>query len=129
MSLELFVKHAKIFMHTDSNGAELHYVAHVNAGGTTTRNVPDWVRETATYKHSIKDGTVIDLTPPKPVIIHDTAPEQVEEDDVKMSEADSDDPDGPDVDPNQAQDDSAPAGIDPTQPTATGRTTKKKKKE
>ena len=111
MSLQLYVKRSKIFM-AEQDGAEVRFVASVTANGQTLK-APDWIRHTATYQHGIKDGSIINLTP-------------VALDDVKESEPDdADAQDTLDGDDGDDDGDSVPAGIDPGQPSASGRTTKK----
>ena len=60
--LNLYFKHAKIFLHTTEAGQALRYNAIVSASGPVP--VPDWVKQTLTYQCGIKDQSVIDLTPP-----------------------------------------------------------------
>jgi hypothetical protein len=62
--MQLFFKRAKIFM-LNQNGVSLRYVGMVNAAGTADARVPDWVRETETYKAGVADKSIVDLTPPK----------------------------------------------------------------
>lgn len=67
MALRIHCSRSKIFMApgstADRHGARKFMIA---AGQTVA--APSWLRETATYKHGVKDGSVLDLTPP-------TAPE------------------------------------------------------
>ena len=60
--LNLYFKRAKIFLHTTDAGQALRYNAIISTNGPVA--VPDWVRQTLTYKCGIKDQSVIDLTPP-----------------------------------------------------------------
>jgi hypothetical protein len=60
--LSLYFKRAKIFLHTSNTGHALRYNAIVSANGPVP--VPDWVKETLTYKCGVKDSSIIDLTPP-----------------------------------------------------------------
>ena len=60
--LNLYFKRAKIFLHTTEAGQALRYNAIVSTSGPVP--VPDWVKETLTYKCGVKDQSVIDLTPP-----------------------------------------------------------------
>lgn len=50
----------------NDNGVSKRYVGTVSAAGTADNRAPDWVRETETFKHGIKDGSIVDLTPPAP---------------------------------------------------------------
>ena len=60
--LNLYFKRAKIFLHTTEAGQALRYNAIISASGPVP--VPDWVKLTLTYQCSVKDQSVIDLTPP-----------------------------------------------------------------
>ena len=60
--LQLYFKRAKIFLHTTEDGQALRYNAIISTNGPVA--VPDWVRQTLTYKCGLKDASVIDLTPP-----------------------------------------------------------------
>ena len=101
--LECYFKRAKIFLLNDENG-ERRYTASVNANGTTTRDVPDWVRDTPTFKMGLKDRSIINLTSVEPVAEEAPAPVEEEEEPVLV-----------------------PAGIDPAQPTANGTAARPKK--
>lgn len=63
MALRIHCSRSKIFMApgstADRHGARKFMIA---AGQTVA--APSWLRETATYKHGVKDGSVLDLTPP-----------------------------------------------------------------
>ena len=82
---QLFFKRAKIFLSTKPGGESLRYSAVVTTGAPP--KVPDWVRETDTYRHGIADGSIIDLTPPvrhrgaKQVKAKEAAPSPVEVED------------------------------------------------
>jgi hypothetical protein len=60
--MQLFFKRAKIFM-LNQKGVSLRYVGTVSSAGTADSRVPDWVRETETFKAGVADGSIIDLTP------------------------------------------------------------------
>ena len=60
--LNLYFKRAKIFLHTTEDGQALRYNAIISTNGPVA--VPDWVKETLTYRCGLKDSSVIDLTPP-----------------------------------------------------------------
>ena len=60
--LNLYFKRAKIFLHTTEDGQALRYNAIISTNGPVA--VPDWVKETLTYRCGLKDQSVIDLTPP-----------------------------------------------------------------
>ena len=57
----LFFKRAKIFL-LEKDGVNLRYNAVVSGNGPVP--VPNWVTETLTYQHSVKDGSILDLTVP-----------------------------------------------------------------
>jgi hypothetical protein len=61
MALQLYFKRSKVFYAT-VNGVEQRFQG--NASNSPVL-VPDWVVETLTYKHGVKDKSIIDLTPPK----------------------------------------------------------------
>jgi hypothetical protein len=63
--LQLFLTHSKIFDHTDEKGINHHIAVPRTVDGRPVP-VPSWVKETTTYQFGVKDGTVRDLTPPKP---------------------------------------------------------------
>ena len=60
--LNLYFKRAKIFLHTTEDGQALRYNAIISANGPVA--VPDWVKNTLTFRCGVKDSSVIDLTPP-----------------------------------------------------------------
>jgi hypothetical protein len=60
--LQLYFKRAKIFLYTTDAGQALRYNAIISTNGPVP--VPDWVKQTLTYKCGLKDSSVIDLTPP-----------------------------------------------------------------
>ena len=59
--LNLYFKRAKIFLHTTKEGHALRYNAIVSASGPVP--VPNWVKETLTYKCGVKDKSILDLSP------------------------------------------------------------------
>ncbi len=63
MALRIHCSRSKIFMApgstADRHGARKFMIA---AGQTVA--APSWLRETSTYKDGVKDGSVLDLTPP-----------------------------------------------------------------
>ncbi len=59
MSLQLYFKRAKLFLR-DTEGKSERFVAGV--GGPV--KTPDWVKDTLGYMHGVKDGSIVDLTPP-----------------------------------------------------------------
>lgn len=130
--LQLYFKRSKIFL-ADREGMSLRYYA-VPSGPNGSASVPNWVRETLTYKHGIADKSIIDLTPPtdKPTKKELKAEElattvagaagggknaalEIEDKPKEAEQADEDEPE-PKV----------PTGIDAGQPTATGKTVTKK---
>lgn len=61
--LQLFFSRAKIFELINSDDEHLRFVAPISSGGRPLA-VPDWVKQTLTYKYGIADGSITDLTPP-----------------------------------------------------------------
>lgn len=64
MALKLHCKRSKLFMRSTSEGRHERVTA--VAGAVTS--VPDWVATTDGYKYGVKDGSIVDLTPPKQVV-------------------------------------------------------------
>jgi len=62
--LQLYVTRSKIFLGLDKTGTERRFIL---GRGTLPQAAPDWVRDTPTFKLSIKDKSIVDLTPPTPV--------------------------------------------------------------
>ena len=60
--LNLYFKRAKIFLHTTDDRQALRYNAIISTNGPVP--VPDWVKNTLTFRCGVKDSSVIDLTPP-----------------------------------------------------------------
>lgn len=58
---QLYFKRAKMFLAV-VDGVEKRAQGSISANGPEP--MPDWVTETLTYKLSIKDKSIIDLTPP-----------------------------------------------------------------
>ena len=92
--LTLYFKRAKLFLlHSGENG-ERRFVTGPTKEGPI--QVPAWVAETQTYQLSIKDGSIVNLTPPEPVAATAVEPEPelepVEDhDDKKASDDDEED--------------------------------------
>ena len=59
---QMYFKRAKIFLEQTDKG-EQRFIASV--GGPV--QVPNWVCKTLGYKYGIKDGSIVDVTPPKHV--------------------------------------------------------------
>ena len=59
--LQLYFKRAKSFL-LNTEAGELAFNATISGNGPVP--VPDWVKETLTYKHGVRDKSIIDLTPP-----------------------------------------------------------------
>ena len=114
--MQLFFKRAKIFLYTSPKGESMRYVGTVNAAGTTDARVPDWVRETETYRAGIADKSIIDLTPP-PTRRHKAAPITVEEAPVTVPATEEEPEHKPFGNPLPQK---TPKGFS-NQPTATGR--------
>ena len=62
MPRQMYFKRAKIFLEQTDKG-EQRFIASV--GGPV--QVPNWVCKTLGYKYGIKDGSIVDVTPPKHV--------------------------------------------------------------
>jgi hypothetical protein len=60
--LQLFFKRAVLFLHTTPEGVSKRYNAIQSGRGPVP--VPDWVKDTLTYKHALAANDIIDLTPP-----------------------------------------------------------------
>ena len=73
MSRQMYFKRAKIFLAQDPSGGEQRYLAPV--GGPVA--VPNWVCKTLGYSLGIKDGSIVDITPPNkpaPVVEEEEEP-------------------------------------------------------
>ena len=107
--LQLYITRSKIFISLDESGTERRFTL---GRSTTPQAAPDWVRDTVTFKYGIRDKSIVDLTPPKPVVVKAApTPESPE-----LVEGDAD-PDGPDevvaesgTVTEDAQPEQAPAG-------------------
>lgn len=63
MPLTLVFKRSKSFVSPSENDkGERKFLGQANPAGSTP--APFWVAETDTFKHSIKDGSIVNLTPP-----------------------------------------------------------------
>lgn len=63
MPLTLVFKRSKSFVSPSENDkGERKFIAQANPAASTP--APFWVSETETFKHSIKDGSIVNLTPP-----------------------------------------------------------------
>ncbi len=81
MPMTLVFKRAKSFVHVASgpHGGSKKFLA--QAGPANPVPVPFWVAETATYKQGIKDGSIVNLTPPQLMpgyVYPEAAPEPVD---------------------------------------------------
>jgi hypothetical protein len=74
--LTLHFKRSKLFMLSGDNGTK-RFITGPTGGGSV--QVPAWVVETQTYQMGIKDGSIVNLTPPAPTIIYRDAPAKVVE--------------------------------------------------
>jgi hypothetical protein len=102
----MYFKRAKIFLAQDANGGEQRYLAPV--GGPVA--VPNWVCKTMGYKLGVKDGSIVDVTPPKVIapIVEEDAPEPVP----------AKDQDGPPKDDALPTDDAPEGEEEPEEPEA-----------
>jgi hypothetical protein len=57
----MFFKRSKIFLHSTSDGVNVRFSVGVS---NQPVQVPEWVTETLTYKHGVRDGSILDLTLP-----------------------------------------------------------------
>jgi hypothetical protein len=73
MTLQLHCKRSKIFIKPDGDS---HKSVKCARGETTP--VPDWVKNDPGYANGIKDGSIIDLTPPAPAKPTPSKPKDVE---------------------------------------------------
>jgi len=69
--LHLHCKKSFIFNRENSDRTET-----VQAPRGDVNIVPDWVRETLGYRMGVKDGSIVDLTPPKPIQAAAVAPDR-----------------------------------------------------
>jgi hypothetical protein len=94
MAMSLHFKKAKAFVATVDGGTR-KFLAQP---GFVAQTVPDWVADTATFRQGIKDGSIVNLTPPQLMpgykVPKDEPAAEVEgdHDETKKNE----DPDGPD---------------------------------
>lgn len=77
--MNVYLKRAKIFLVYSEDTGEQRFAA----GPTNSQPVvaPDWIKETTTYKLGLKDGSIVDLTPPYAPVVTDSdlpIPEKVE---------------------------------------------------
>ena len=70
--LTLHFKRSKLFLLAGEGHGEKRFITGPTREGAI--QVPAWVAETQTYQLSIKDGSIVNLTPPEPTIIYRDAP-------------------------------------------------------
>jgi hypothetical protein len=70
MPMTLYFKRAKNFVQSDDAGTK-KFLAQP---GPTPQNVPFWVAATPTFKQGIKDGSIVNLTPPEQMPGYKPAP-------------------------------------------------------
>jgi len=126
--LTLYFNRAKLFM-LGSDSGELRYTNGVGKWA----DVPEWVTQTDTYKYGIKDGSIVDLTPPErpaaPVVAAepDQAPDPVEpEEDGETEEEEEEEPAQAPSTPPAARGFVSGQPLQPRQPTAAKRQGKTK---
>ena len=73
--LTLHFKRSKLFMLSGDKGTKRFITGPTRDGSV---QVPAWVTETQTYQMGIKDGSIVNLTPPAPTIIYRDAPSKEE---------------------------------------------------
>lgn len=90
-SMTLYFKRAKNFVQGDDNGTK-KFLAQP---GPSPQPVPFWVANTPTFKQGIKDGSIVNLTPPEQMPGYEVVEEAadntsgtagVDEDDVEQTE-------------------------------------------
>ena len=92
---QMYFKRAKIFLEQTDKG-EQRFIASV--GGPV--QVPNWVCKTLGYRYGIKDGSIVDVTPPKhvaPIVDDDVEEEAPAMEPVDASEAAADEAASPDI--------------------------------
>jgi hypothetical protein len=109
--MTLYFKRAKCFVQSDDNGTR-KFLAQP---GPSPQPVPFWVASTATFERGVKDGSIVNLTPPAqmPGYVHPKA------DDVADEPADvvgPQDPAGEEVEQKEVP--QAPFGGQPMTPVA-----------
>lgn len=62
MPMTLWFKRAKSFVTQEAEGGTKQFLA--QPGNTPQSNVPFWVADTPTFKFGVKDGSIVNLTPP-----------------------------------------------------------------
>ncbi len=122
MPMSLYFKRAKTFVQSDDNGTK-KYLA---MPGPSPQPVPFWVANTPTFKHGIKDGSIINLTPPEQMPGYKPAPVVVVEEPVEAEAEESkaeDDAEQTKAEESKAEDDAeqtevpkAPFGAQPMTP-------------
>jgi hypothetical protein len=94
MALRLHVKRTKMFM---LHGASTRQFQ-IQAGQTVM--APEWVKQTRTYGDGLKDESIVDLTPPRPVA---AIPEPEEKAPEAEPEAEPEAPPAPKPDPTDEE--------------------------
>ena len=61
MPMTLYFKRAKSFVHQDGDGGTKQFLAQP---GPSPIPVPFWVAKTSTFAYGVKDGSIVNLTPP-----------------------------------------------------------------
>lgn len=60
MAMTLYCKRAKCFVQSDEAGTKKFLLQ----AGPSPQPVPNWVADTPTFKQGVKDGSIVNLTPP-----------------------------------------------------------------
>jgi hypothetical protein len=104
--LTLHFKRSKLFMLAKESHGELRFLTGPTREGAI--QVPAWVVETPTYKDGIKDGSIVNLTPPEPKIVY---VKELPAAEVPSADTEDDDGDGEGDGPKDDEDlkDEAPA--------------------
>ena len=106
--LKVHFTRSKIFFNT-VNGAERRYQA---APPGVYNNIPDWVKTAPGWDTGVADGSIVDLTPPKPAPVVEPAKQEPESvgDDQTGDDQTGDDQTGDDQDDGKlVKDDDKPA--------------------
>jgi hypothetical protein len=75
MPMQLYFTRAKCFVQSDDNGTKKHLAQ----PAPKPQAVPFWVANTPTFKQGIKDGSIVNLTPPEQMPGYKPAAVAVEE--------------------------------------------------
>lgn len=109
MPMTLYFKRAKNFVQSDDNGTK-KFLAQPSPNPES--RVPFWVADTPTYKQGIKDGSIINLTPPAQMPGYKAEPVVEEPTAAELNAADA----AEEADSEQTEVPQAPFGAQPMTP-------------